>query len=106
MTTIPRTAPAWPRRWCRVLLPPFFKRMIRYRLKTFATSFNSSEARGTASEPDVSDRWNDKWGFGLVDASCALDYVLDRACTPLEDNDDIIVTRRLQAAMDLAKMSP
>ena len=53
---------------------------------------NSSEARGTASEPDVSDRWNDKWGFGLVDASCALDYVLGRACTPLEDNGDIIVT--------------
>ena len=39
MTTIPRTAPAWPRRWCRALLPPFFKRMIPYRLKTFATSF-------------------------------------------------------------------
>ena len=52
---------------------------------------NSSEARGSASEPAVSDRWNDKWGFGLVDASCALDKVLGRACTPLEDNGGIIV---------------
>ena len=52
---------------------------------------NSSEAKGTPSETGVSDRWNDKWGFGLVDASCALDTVLDRACTPLEDNGDIII---------------
>ena len=52
---------------------------------------NSSEARGSASEPDISNRWNDKWGFGLVDASCALDKVLGRACTPLEDNGGIIV---------------
>ena len=53
---------------------------------------NSSEARGSASEPDVSNRWNDKWGFGLVDASCALDHVLGRSCTPLEDNGGVIVT--------------
>ena len=52
---------------------------------------NSSEARGSASEPDVSNRWNDKWGFGLVDASCALDRVLGRTCTPLEDNGGVIV---------------
>ena len=44
---------------------------------------NSSEARGSATEPDVSNRWNEKWGFGLVDASCALDFVLDRTCTPV-----------------------
>ncbi len=42
---------------------------------------NSSESRSEsgepiASEPSVSDRWNDKWGFGLVDAACALDFVL------------------------------
>ena len=52
---------------------------------------NSSEAKGTATEPGVSDRWNDKWGFGLVDASCALDTVLDRACTPLEDSGGVII---------------
>ena len=52
---------------------------------------NSSESRGSATEPDVSNRWNDKWGFGLVDASCALDKVLDRACTPLEDNGGVII---------------
>ena len=44
---------------------------------------NSSEARGSASEPGVSDRWNDEWGFGLIDASCAIDTVLEKACTPL-----------------------
>ena len=47
---------------------------------------NSSEARGSASEPSVSDRWNDEWGFGLIDASCAIDMVLEKTCTPLENN--------------------
>ena len=45
---------------------------------------NSSEQRGSASEPSVSDRWNDEWGFGLLDASCALDFTLERPCTPLD----------------------
>ena len=44
---------------------------------------NSSEQKGSASEPSVSDRWNDEWGFGLMDASCAVDTVLGRACSPL-----------------------
>ena len=52
---------------------------------------NSSEARGSPSEPGISNRWNDKWGFGLVDASCAVDRVLGRTCTPLEDNGDVVV---------------
>ena len=51
---------------------------------------NSSEARGSASEPSVSDRWNAEWGFGLIDASCAIDTVLDKPCTPLEGGGDII----------------
>jgi len=50
---------------------------------------NSSEQRGSASEPSVSDRWNDEWGFGLIDASCAIDMVLEKACTPLEDNGEV-----------------
>ena len=44
---------------------------------------NSSEQKGSPSEPDVSDRWNDEWGFGLMDASCAIDTVLGRTCSPL-----------------------
>ena len=52
---------------------------------------NSSESRGSATETDISSRWNDKWGFGLVDTSCALDKVLDRSCTPLEDNGGVVV---------------
>ena len=53
---------------------------------------NSSEVWGTASETDVSDRWNSDWGFGLVDASCAVDMVLERPCTPLAQGDDVIIT--------------
>ncbi len=52
---------------------------------------NSSEARGSASEPGISDRWNDKWGFGLVDASCAIDRVLGRSCTPLDGDGGVVV---------------
>ena len=26
---------------------------------------NSSEVKGGPTEPDVSNRWNDEWGFGL-----------------------------------------
>ena len=51
---------------------------------------NSSEARGSASEPSVSDRWNDEWGFGLIDASCAIDTVLNKVCTPLEGGGGVI----------------
>jgi len=46
---------------------------------------NSSEQRGSISEPSISDRWNDEWGFGLIDASCAIDTVLKKACNPLEE---------------------
>lgn len=41
---------------------------------------NSSEQRGQPSESSVSDRWNDKWGFGIIDASCALDQILQITC--------------------------
>ena len=53
---------------------------------------NSSESRGSASETSVSDRWNDKWGFGLLDASCAIDTALERSCSPLEGGGGGIVT--------------
>ena len=46
---------------------------------------NSSEIQqDKASETSVSNRWNDKWGFGLIDASCAIDLALNKPCTPLE----------------------
>ena len=51
---------------------------------------NSSEQRGSASQSDVSDRWNTKWGFGLMDGSCAVDMALERTCTPLEEGGVII----------------
>jgi len=46
---------------------------------------NSSEfQQDKASETSVSNRWNNEWGFGLIDASCAIDMALDKPCTPLE----------------------
>ena len=33
----------------------------------------------------VSNRWNSDWGFGLMDASCAVHLALRRSCTPLTD---------------------
>ena len=44
---------------------------------------NSSEKKGSPSEPSVSNRWNSDWGFGSLDASCAVDTVLGRSCTCL-----------------------
>ena len=46
---------------------------------------NSSEQKGSPSEPSVSNRWNSDWGFGSLDASCAVDRVLGRSCTPFTD---------------------
>ena len=46
---------------------------------------NSSEQKGSPSEPSVSNRWNSDWGFGSLDASCAVDTVLGRSCTPFTD---------------------
>ena len=50
---------------------------------------NSSEQRGEASESSISNRWNNKWGFGLIDASCAIDMALQRSCTPLGDGGGV-----------------
>ena len=49
---------------------------------------NSSEIRDKAANT-VSDRWHEKWGFGLIDASCAIDFALDQPCTPLDGNGTI-----------------
>ncbi len=46
---------------------------------------NSSEVRDEPAKT-VSDRWHEKWGFGLIDASCAIDFALNQPCTPLEDS--------------------
>ena len=52
---------------------------------------NSSEIQqDKPSQTDVSDRWNDKWGFGLIDASCAIDLALNKPCTPLDGGDIVI----------------
>ncbi|MGY8670848.1 MAG: S8 family peptidase, partial [Candidatus Poseidoniales archaeon] len=52
---------------------------------------NSSEVTTDPSASSISDTWNDKWGFGLADASCAVDTVLKRKCTPLTDDGDGVI---------------
>ena len=41
---------------------------------------NSSEERGDPSEESTSERWNDKYGFGIIDASCAINSILGNPC--------------------------
>jgi len=41
---------------------------------------NSSEVRSNPSESGVSDRWNDKYGFGIIDANCAVSLVMEITC--------------------------
>ena len=41
---------------------------------------NYSQVKGSASEPSVSDKWNNKWGFGLIDASCLVDVARGLQC--------------------------
>ena len=51
---------------------------------------NSSLGKGIVDKPSVSDKWNKTWGFGLIDASCAIDLILNIACngvTPVDSND-------------------
>ena len=41
---------------------------------------DSSEQRGNPDAPDTSARWNKKFGFGIIDAACAIDVVKNRVC--------------------------
>ena len=52
---------------------------------------DSSELRGTPSETSIDDDWNNKWGWGLVDASCAIDVTLRRSCTPLDNSSGPVI---------------
>ena len=48
---------------------------------------NYSQVQGSASEPSVSDKWNNKWGFGLIDASCLVDVARGLECEGLVSGD-------------------
>jgi hypothetical protein len=41
---------------------------------------NYSQTKGSVSEPGISDRWNDEWGFGLANVACYLDTILSIPC--------------------------
>ena len=47
-------------------------------VKTYLRS--SSEQRGQVYDSDISTRWNETFGFGIIDAACAIDIVLNRVC--------------------------
>jgi len=51
----------------------------------------SSELKGTPSATSVNEYWNEKWGWGLADASCALDTTLHRTCTPFDNNSGPVI---------------
>jgi subtilisin family serine protease len=37
---------------------------------------NNSEMRGSASKPEITDKWNDKYGFGIVDGNLLLQELI------------------------------
>ncbi|MBT4406825.1 MAG: S8 family serine peptidase [Euryarchaeota archaeon] len=41
---------------------------------------NNSELKGTPSETDVNDRWNEDWGYGLANVACYIDVILSLPC--------------------------
>ncbi len=43
----------------------------------------SAEHRGNPYDTDLDPVWNEAWGWGLIDASCAVDTVRERSCTSL-----------------------
>ena len=52
------------------LSPEDVKRILR----------DSSEQRGTVDESGLSPRWNKTYGFGIIDAACAVDVINNRVC--------------------------
>ena len=44
----------------------------------------SAEVRGSPYDTDLDPVWNEEWGWGLIDASCAVDTVRERTCTSLQ----------------------
>ncbi len=41
---------------------------------------NSSEQRGEPYDESLSERWNEKYGFGIIDAACAVNSITGGAC--------------------------
>ena len=41
---------------------------------------NSSEQRGDPYDESLSERWNEKYGFGIIDAACAVNSITGGAC--------------------------
>lgn len=52
------------------LSPEDVKRILR----------DSSEQQGTVDESGLSPRWNKTYGFGIIDAACAVDVINNRVC--------------------------
>ena len=43
---------------------------------------NNSETRGSASQPSITDKWNDQYGFGIVDGNMILEAMLGGGVDP------------------------
>ena len=48
---------------------------------------NNSERRGQASEPSITDKWNDQYGFGIVDGNMILEAMLGGGVDPGPGNN-------------------
>ncbi len=48
---------------------------------------NNSERRGQASEPSITDKWNDQYGFGIVDGNLILEAMLGGGVDPNPGNN-------------------
>jgi len=48
---------------------------------------NNSERRGQASEPSITDKWNDQYGFGIIDGNIILEAMLGGGVDPNPGNN-------------------
>ena len=48
---------------------------------------NNSERRGQASEPDITDKWNEQYGFGIIDGNMILEAMLGGGGDPNPGNN-------------------
>jgi len=48
---------------------------------------NNSERRGQASEPDITDKWNEQYGFGIIDGNLILEAMLGGGVDPDPGNN-------------------
>ncbi|MBT6971991.1 MAG: S8 family serine peptidase, partial [Euryarchaeota archaeon] len=49
---------------------------------------NYSQVKGSADLPSISDKWDDHWGFGMIDASCLVNAARGLECDGISGGGD------------------